>query len=429
MIGFAFWKHSITQLPHQSNVTEQFPFKLIRFVSKPTLNQMKAIEKLMLVLTSALLLGTTACQEQNGEVDNTNTESDPFAVSTEKMNIKLDTLFTEFEHPWGMTWLPDGRMLVTERRGDILIFENDAYTGEMLTGVPAVHELNQAGLLDITLHPDYASNGWIYMSYAKDQGAGGVLTIARAKLEGNALTNLEEIFVCGPEWEGGRHYGSRIVFDKDNYLYFSNGDKGSRPQNAQELNNDHGKIHRIMDDGSIPEDNPFVDQAGANASIWTYGNRNPQGMIYDKANDRVWAVEHGPKGGDELNFIQKGKNYGWPEVTLGIDYDGTVISEKVHEEEGFEPPVTYWDPSIATCGMAIVTSDKYPEWKGNVLVAGLAGQQIARVELDGTEAVGEETLFEDIGRVRQVSESPDGFIYALVEGTGLLVKLIPQDKK
>ncbi|TVP53134.1 MAG: PQQ-dependent sugar dehydrogenase [Mongoliibacter sp.] len=388
---------------------------------------MKNLKNISFILVGALLLGISACQENsNGMVNESKTEADPFAISTEKMKIKVDTLFTDFENPWGMTWLPDGRMLVTERKGEILIFKDDEFTGEKVSNMPTVKEVNQAGLLDITLHPDYESNGWLYMSYSREQGDGEVLVISRAKLNGNALTDLEEIFVCGPEWKGGRHFGNRIVFDNDGYLYFSNGDKGSRPKNAQELDNDHGKIHRINDDGSIPSDNPFVGKDGANASIWTYGNRNPQGMIYDAENNRLWSVEHGPKGGDELNLIKKGKNYGWPEVTYGIDYDGSVISEET-QKEGIEDPVTYWVPSIATCGMTLVTSDKYPAWKGNILVAGLAGQQIARVELDGTDYVTEETLLQDIGRVRQVSQSPDGYIYAVTEATGLMIKLIPQE--
>jgi aldose sugar dehydrogenase len=386
---------------------------------------MKHIKKLSFILTGGLALNLFACSE-NKERE-ANTEPSPFATVTDKMTIKIDTLFTEFESPWGMTWLPDGRMLVTERKGEILVFKDDQFTGEKLTGVPEVHEVNQAGLLDIAVHPNYTSNGWIYLSYARPEGEGDVLVISRAKLDGNNMHSVEEIFVCGPEWKGGRHFGSRIVFDNAGYLYFSNGDKGSRPDNAQELDNDHGKIHRIYDDGRIPEDNPFVNTPGANPSIWTYGNRNPQGMIYDKANDRIWAVEHGPKGGDELNLIEKGKNYGWPVISYGINYDGTILTE-LTEKEGMEQPVKYWVPSIATCGMTLVSSDKYPAWKGNVLVAGLAGQQIARVELEGTKAVGEETLLKDIGRVRQVSQSPDGYIYAITEATGLMVKLIPQGK-
>lgn len=384
---------------------------------------MKTLKNIPFILGGSLILGFFSCENKTPLEEKV--EPSHFAVVSEKLTFQIDTLSTELINPWGMTWLPDGRMLITERKGEILIFKDDKSTGEKLTGVPAVSEVNQAGLLDIAVHPKYAENGWIYISYSRKQGKGEVLVIARAKLNGNALEGLEEVFVCGPEWEGGRHFGSRIVFDNDGYLYFSNGDKGSRPSNAQELDNDHGKIHRIYDDGRIPEDNPFVNTHGASTSIWTYGNRNPQGMIYDKADNRLWAVEHGPKGGDELNLIEKGKNYGWPVISYGINYDGTILTE-LKEKEGMEQPVTYWVPSIATCGLALVTSDKYPEWKGNLLVAGLAGMQIARVELDGTKYVGQETLLKDIGRVRQVSQSPDGYIYAVTEATGLLVKLIPQ---
>ncbi|MCF1750526.1 PQQ-dependent sugar dehydrogenase [Mariniradius sediminis] len=384
---------------------------------------MKTFKNIYLGLAAASFAALVSCAEKE---ENTQVVApDPFAVQTEKFKLKIDTLYTEFINPWGMTWLPDGTMLVTERKGEILVFKDDKFTGTKLSGVPAVSEVNQAGLLDIAVHPKYAENGWIYLSYARKADKGEVLVISRAKLSGSALTDLQEIFVCNPEWEGGRHFGSRIVFDNDGYLYFSNGDKGSRPMNAQELNNDHGKIHRIHDDGRIPADNPFVNTPGASPSIWTYGNRNPQGMIYDKANNRIWAVEHGPKGGDELNLIEKGKNYGWPVISYGINYDGSILTE-LTEKEGMEQPVTYWVPSIATCGMALVTSDVYPEWKGNILVAGLAGMQIARVELEGTKYKSQETLLKDIGRVRQVSESPDGYIYAITEATSLLVKLVPQ---
>lgn len=377
-----------------------------------------------LTLLVAGLIGFSAVSCADKEPAMT-AEPDPFAVSSEKLDFKVDTLYTDFISPWGMTWLPDGRMLVVERAGEMLIFENDKFTGDKVSGLPQVREINQAGLLDVTLHPDYASNGWIYLAYSRTQGDGEVLVIGRGKLSGTNFTDYEDIYVCGPEWRGGRHFGSRIVFDNDGYLFFANGDKGSRPMNAQELDNDHGKVLRLHDDGRIPVDNPFVNEPNAKGAIWSIGNRNIQGMVYDKANDRLWAVEHGPKGGDELNLIEKGKNYGWPVISYGINYDGSILTE-LTEKEGMEQPVTYWVPSIATCGMALVTSDKYPTWKGNLLVAGLAGMQIARLELDGTTVTHEETLLSGIGRVRQVSQSPDGYIYALVEATGLLVKLIPQ---
>jgi glucose/arabinose dehydrogenase len=324
-----------------------------------------------------------------------------------------------------MTWLPDGTLLVTERKGEILVFKEDKFTSEKIQGLPAVHNVNQAGLLDIAVHPNYAENGWIYISYAKHfEDSTAATTILRFKLEGNQAVNQEELIVAGPSWKGGRHFGSRIVFDKAGFLYFSNGDKGNIPMNAQNLNNAHGKIHRIKDDGGIPADNPFKDSLGNTSSIWTYGNRNPQGLFYDKETDRIWEVEHGPMGGDELNLIEKGKNYGWPVITYGINYDGTPITD-IQEKEGMEQPKHYWVPSIATCGVAVVTGDKYPAWKGNILVAALAKQHIARVEMNGTAYVKEEKLLQDIGRVRQVAQSPDGYIYAITEATGLLVKLLP----
>lgn len=346
-----------------------------------------------------------------------------FSTETEKMSIKVDTLYSGLQNPWGMTWLGDGKMLVTERKGEILIFDEDEFTGQKVQGLPTVYANGQAGLLDIIVHPAYAQNGWIYIAYAKPVPGGGATTIARFKLNGNTVTSFENLIVTTPAWNGGTHYGSRIVFDNQNFLYFTNGERGSQ-NNAQNLSNSHGKVHRIHDDGRIPSDNPFVNTENAIPSIWTYGNRNPQGMIFDRANNRLWSVEHGPRGGDELNLIEKGKNYGWPVITYGINYNGTPITA-ITEKEGMEQPVKYWVPSIATCGMTLVTSDKYPAWKGNILVAALAGTHIARVEMDGTRTTGDEKLLPGIGRVRQVSQSPDGYIYAITEGTGLLIKLLP----
>ena len=378
-----------------------------------------------LYLSLVALLATTLIWSSCGPKEEVKVIDERFATQTEKLLIKVDTLHIGFENPWGMTWLPDGTLLVTERKGEILVFKEDKFTSEKIQGLPAVHNVNQAGLLDIAVHPNYAENGWIYISYAKHfEDSTAATTILRFKLEGNQAVNQEELIVAGPSWKGGRHFGSRIVFDKAGFLYFSNGDKGNIPMNAQNLNNAHGKIHRIKDDGGIPADNPFKDSLGNTSSIWTYGNRNPQGLFYDKETDRIWEVEHGPMGGDELNLIEKGKNYGWPVITYGINYDGTPITD-IQEKEGMEQPKHYWVPSIATCGVAVVTGDKYPAWKGNILVAALAKQHIARVEMNGTAYVKEEKLLQDIGRVRQVAQSPDGYIYAITEATGLLVKLLP----
>lgn len=379
------------------------------------------------ILIGAGILATVSCATKEADDINQPEPVDPtFAQQTEKHLIKVDTLFNEFESPWGMTWLSDGKMLVTERKGEILIFENDEFTGQKVTGLPEVHEVNQAGLLDVAAHPNHAENGWIYIAYAKPfPDNKGALTIMRFKLDdNNNAIDQEEIIVAMPEWEGGRHFGSRIVFDNEGHLYFSNGDKGNKPENAQTLTNAHGKVHRIHDDGRIPADNPFVNEEGAVGSIWSYGNRNPQGLYFDKANNRLWEAEHGPMGGDELNLIEKGKNYGWPVITYGQNYDGTPITE-ITEKEGMEQPVTYYVPSIATCGMTLVTSDRYPNWKGDILIGALAKMHINRVDMDGATALSQEVMFQDIGRVRQVSESPDGYLYAITEGTGLLVKLLP----
>ncbi len=370
---------------------------------------------------SLLLSVVFASAVQSQETENVSEAAKP-AVS-QYSNFTVDTLYTELKNPWGMTFLSDGRMLVTERAGEILVFQNDQFTGIRLKGVPAVFNEGQGGLLDIKAHPDYAKNGWIYITYAKPVEGGATTAVMRFKLKGNEMVDQQEIFTAKPYIKANFHFGSRIVFDKNNYLFVSSGERGTQPK-VQELDNDHGKIHRLFDDGRVPEDNPFAKQKGANASIWTYGHRNPQGMVYDAANDRVWAVEHGPKGGDELNLIEKGKNYGWPKTSYGINYNGTVLTP-YKEMEGVTNPVRYWVPSIAPCGMTIVTSDKYGDWKGDLLVGALSFKHIARMELEGTRFVKEEKLLQDVGRVRAVAESPDGFIYALTEGPGKMVKLIP----
>jgi glucose/arabinose dehydrogenase len=375
----------------------------------------------IVILAGAVSLWT-ACGPKEPAVEPVN---EAFATQTERLLIKVDTLYSEFENPWGMTWLGDGRMLVTERKGEILIFKDDKFTGEKIQGLPAVHAVNQAGLLDVAVHPKYAENGWIYIAYAKNfEDSTAATTIMRFKLDGNTAVEQQDLITAGPAWKGGRHFGSRIVFDNEGFMYFSNGDKGNIPMNAQDLTNAHGKVHRVNDDGTIPSDNPFVDSTGAVASIWSYGNRNPQGLYFDKANNILWETEHGPKGGDELNKIEKGKNYGWPVISYGINYDGTQLTQFT-EKPGMEQPVHYWVPSIATSGLTVVTSDKYPGWKGNILVGALVKQHIARVVLKDNKLVAEEKLLPGIGRVRQVAESPDGYIYAITEATGLLVKLLP----
>ena len=369
---------------------------------------------LLLILS---FLSVTACNQKPASIDSIST-------SSQATSIKVNTLYSDFSNPWGMTWLPDGRLLVTERAGEILIFKNDKYTGQKLSGVPKVFAEGQGGLLDIQVHPKYSENGWIYISYSKPVTGGAVTAIMRAKLKGNELVEKKDIFLAGPALSAEIHFGCRIAFDNQGFMYVSAGERGTNLR-VQELSNDHGKVHRLYDDGRVPTDNPFVNQGNAKASIWSYGHRNPQGMVYDKVNNRLWAVEHGPKGGDELNLIEKGKNYGWPVVTYGINYNGQSISDKT-EMEGIQNPVKYWVPSPAPCGMTIVTGDKYPEWTGDLLIANLSFRFLKRVRLDGAKYASEEKLFENIARMRHVAQSPDGYIYIITEGPGKLLKLMPQ---
>lgn len=365
--------------------------------------------------------GFFSCQSNNSTTTEANSQGNN-TDSTAAFGITAAKLYDSLKNPWGMAWLPDGRLLVTERAGDILVFKNDKFTGEKLSGVPEVFNKGQGGLLDIQLHPDHAQNGWIYIAYAKPVSGGATTAVTRFKLNGNQLIEKQDIFLAKPTLTADFHFGSRLVFDKDGFLFVSVGERGTQPK-VQQLDNDHGKVHRIYDDGRVPTDNPFAGKG--NASIWSYGHRNPQGMVYDAANNRIWVVEHGPKGGDELNLIEPGKNYGWPKTSYGINYDGTVLTPN-KELEGITNPVRYWVPSIAPCGMAIVTSDKYPSWKGNLLVTALSFRHIARVQLDGAKYNTEEKLLQDMGRFRHVAQSPDGFIYAISEGPGLLVKLMPK---
>ena len=340
--------------------------------------------------------------------------------------FKAITVAEGLNVPWGMAWLPDGSMLVTERGGKIKILKNDKLTGEEISGVPEVFDKNQGGLLDIQIHPDYEKNGWIYFSYSKPGDGGGSTAIMRAKLDGNALTSKELIYEAFPKTKSGVHFGSRIDFDGAGYIYFSVGERGEK-ENAQSVGNPYGKIHRLHDNGDIPKDNPFVKIPDAEHSIWSYGHRNPQGMQFHPETNQLWAHEHGPKGGDELNIVQKAKNYGWPEISYGINYDGSILTDET-EKEGMVQPVHYWVPSIAPCGMTFVSSDRYPGWKNNILIGSLSFQYLCRVVLDEHgKYVEEEKLLENVGRVRHIAQSPDGYIYVAVEGAGKILKLMPEN--
>jgi len=339
-------------------------------------------------------------------------------------SYKAETVVDGLDIAWGMEFLPDGSMLIAEQEGKMLLFKDGETT--QIKGVPEVVYDNQGGLLDLKLHPDYSNNGWIYFSFSgntenDDQGANTV--IMRARLKENELIDKEVIYKATPNTKKGHHFGSRIEFDKDGYLFFSVGDRGNRDVNPQDISRDGGKIYRLNDDGSIPNDNPFVSTPGAKAAVFSYGHRNPQGMAMNPGTGEIWVHEHGPQGGDEINIIKPGKNYGWPLITYGINYDDSIITDDT-DLPGMEQPLHYWVPSIAPSGMAFITGDRYPEWKGNLLVGSLKFQYLNLVFLNEGKVVKEEKLMEGMGRVRTVKIGPDGSIYVSVEQLGI-VRLMP----
>jgi glucose/arabinose dehydrogenase len=335
---------------------------------------------------------------------------------------KYELIVPELNIPWGFTFLPDGALLITEKSGQLIHFKNGVKKN--ILGLPEIYVRGQGGLMDIILHPNYKDNGWIYFSYASSnsRGSGGNTTIARAKLKANTLTDFDVLYKAEPDSRRGQHFGSRMVFDEDGYLYYTIGDRGDRDVNPQDITRDCGKVYRINEDGTIPSDNPFVDVKDAKTAIYSYGHRNPQGMTLHPETKEVWTHEHGPKGGDEINIIKKGNNYGWPVISYGVNYSGTKFTE-ITEKDGMEHPLHYWTPSIAPSGMAFISSDKYGDWKGNLLVGSLKFQYLNMCTLEGEKVITEERLLEGLGRVRSVEQGLDGYIYVGIENLGI-VKLI-----
>jgi glucose/arabinose dehydrogenase len=345
-------------------------------------------------------------------------------IESKEQSFRVEEVITGLRSPWGLAFLPNGDMLVTDKFGTL--YRHNQKDGlQEITGVPEVVSRGQGGLMDVELHPDFEKNNWIYLTFSK-KGSGNTATTAvmRAKLKGNKLEKEEIIFEALPYLSTRHHYGSRLEFDKDGYLFVSVGDRGRRNDNPQYLDNFCGKIHRLHDDGSIPKDNPFVNDKKAIGSIYSYGHRNPQGLALHPESGRIWAHEHGPRGGDELNLIQKGENFGWPIISYGINYNGTTFTEET-KKEGMLQPKKYWVPSIAPCGMTFVNSDRYPNWKNDLLVGSLRFEYIARIEMDGEEVVEEESLLKNIGRIRDIQVSPDGYIYFSKENPGVVYKLVP----
>lgn len=352
-------------------------------------------------------------------------------------DYRVVTVVQGLERPWSIAFLPGGDMLVTELAGRLRIVREGSLLEEPVAGVPEVLAEGQGGLLDVVLHPEFASNRLIYLSYSKPlvDTEGATTAVVRGRFENDRLTEVEQIFEADSRGRG--HYGCRLAFDGNGYLFITVGDRQMPPEgdleihSAQDLSNHHGTVVRVHDDGRVPADNPFVDQTGAQPEIWSYGHRNAQGLAIHPETDDLWINEHGPQGGDELNLIRPGLNYGWPVVGYGVNYrSGSSIHEGTHRE-GMEPPVYFWVPSIATSGFLIYTGDRFPDWRGNFFVGGLSGQQLARLSLNGQEVVHEETLYFGRGRIRDVRQGPDGYIYLAIDdrqgGLTPIMKLEPAE--
>lgn len=347
---------------------------------------------------------------------------------SEGMKFKLEKMADSLGIPWGIAQINQNELLITERSGSLFKVNRQSGKTQKIDGVPEPYTESQGGLLDITLPPNFKETGWIYFTYAKKQNGRGQTALARAKLVNNELSQWHDLFVSESKGSKGRHFGSRVVFDNDGYLFMSVGDHGKR-KNGQNLNSHSGSIIRLTHNGEIPKDNPFYMNNNALPEIWTYGHRNPQGMYYDSSTDRLWAIEHGPRGGDEINLIRKGINYGWATISYGKEYWGPTVQvgEGTHKE-GMEQPIKYFVPSIAPCDLIVYQGDAFPKWKGNLIAASMKLQHLNRTVLNTKKeikVVKEERLLENLGeRIRALHESPEGWLYFTTD-SGELMRLSP----
>ncbi|MGV8837257.1 PQQ-dependent sugar dehydrogenase [Cellvibrio sp.] len=350
------------------------------------------------------------------------------SVKTETGNIQVKTIAEGLENIWGMAFLPDGSMLVTERRGRMRIVGADGKVGEPLVGLPEIYAQGQGGLLDVVLAPDFTSSKKIYFSYSEPGKGGNSTAVSFATLNGNKLENVTRVFSQQPKIDSGAHFGSRLVWAPDGTLFITLGDRYSEKDKAQTLDNHQGKVVRINADGSIPKDNPFVKTPGALPEIWSYGHRNMQGAAINPITKELWTGEHGPQGGDELNIDRAAKNYGWPVITYGENYGGGKIGEGTHKA-GMEQPNYKWVPSIATAGFIFYTGDKFPQWKNNILLTSLKDKTFVRLVVDGEKITKEERLLakELDQRLRHVVQGPDGLVYLVTdESKAKIYQLSPQ---
>ncbi|HEY0834690.1 MAG TPA: PQQ-dependent sugar dehydrogenase [Azospirillum sp.] len=351
---------------------------------------------------------------------------------TEKATVRVTTVASGLDRPWGLAFLPEGRMLVTERKGNLRLVSADGAKSEPLGGVPKVDARGQGGLLDVALDPDFARNRLVYLSYAEPGEGGNSTAVARGALsqDGRSLTGTRVIFSQKPKLDSTMHFGSRLVFDGRGHLYITLGERSRdafRTQ-AQDLGSHLGKVIRIRTDGTVPPDNPFVGRPGARPEIWSYGHRNSQGAALHPQTGALWMSEHGPRGGDEINVPQAGRNYGWPVVSHGVNYDGTPVGTGKQSAPGMEDPLYQWTPVIGASGMAFYTADAVPGWQGSLFNGGLVSRSVVRLELDGNRVRHEERLFGELGRrIRDVRQGPDGALYLLTdESDGAILRAAPQ---
>ena len=341
-------------------------------------------------------------------------------------SIEMTTIADGLDHPWSLAFLPNGSMLVTERSGQLRIIRDGVLEKSPIAGTPEVRASGQGGLLDVLVDPEFTENQTIYLSYSGADGRKAGTEVVSARFDGTRITDMKRLFAAEPKTSGGRHFGSRLVIDGNGYLFISLGDRGDHREEAQNPSNHLGSVIRINRDGSVPDDNPFADGGESKPEIWSYGHRNVQGMALHPRTGEVWTHEHGPRGGDEVNVLKRGANFGWPAITYGVNYSGSIISDET-EAPGMEQPVTYWVPSIAPSGMAFYTGDMFPDWQGDLFVGALRGRHLRRLELNGTEVVEQEVLLEDLGeRIRDVRSGPDGFLYVLTDSSsGKVIRLSP----
>ena len=348
-------------------------------------------------------------------------------VQSEKHAFRISSLVTGLENPWSVAFLPDGRFLITERAGRLRLVSSDfKLDPKPIDGLPEVVSHGQGGLFDVVLHPQYAQNGWIYWAYNAPGPGGWGTALARGKLLGQRMTDVQVLFSMQPKTRSGFHFGGRIVFDQAGFVYLTLGDRGDKDR-AQKLDDHAGSVIRLHDDGRVPDNNPFVKRAGALAEKWTLGNRNMQGAALHPQTGELWTHEHGPQGGDELNVMRSGLNYGWPVITYGVNYGlGTKIGEG-QEKPGMVQALKVWVPSIAPSGMAFVSGSQFPQWQGSLLIGALRGQMLVRLTLDGEKVVSEERLFQGRpGRIRDVRMGPDGLVYLLTDDVqGALLRIEP----